>query len=121
MSYGETTQTDPDALLNLVRIISREAESLPSLIEAASEARWERPPSSEPADDTGRRVQGTHGDPTADVALNEARLHLSTVLSRAEVHLRHAAVTVCGVRRGIDRALSGYFGRDEEGGVPSND
>lgn len=104
-----------DRVTRLVRDAIAEAEALLRVLPAVLDARWERAPRSQgQANETGRRSKGPHSDPTTDVALDPARLHLSTVVTRGERHLADAVSRIRGVRRGVERALDHWQGDDSQ-------
>lgn len=90
-----------------------DAEAILALLDPVLEAQWD--PGRTPArNETGRRAQGGHADPTADVALDSDRLYMRSVVTRSGPSLAQAAYRLRGVKRGLQRALE-QWERDDEG------
>lgn len=62
-------------------------------------------------DDTTERSKGGHGDPTADVALDERRLALRDAVEEARLRLQIAATGVSAADRHLREALDAWAGR----------
>ena len=106
---------DPDdaRLVRLVTMARDDAEAILDLLAPVFDAQWERGRTPE-RNETGRRAKGGHSDPTADIALDEDRLHMRSVVKRARPSLAQAAIRLRGVRRGLERALQQWEGAGEE-------
>lgn len=100
---------------SLTKSLIAEAEALLALLPAALDVQYTRSPTAQgERNDTGRRASGAHADPTADLALEPRRMHLSTVLTRSEAHLSDAVIRVRGVRRALERALRYWEAQTDE-------
>jgi hypothetical protein len=106
--------TEDARLVRLARMARDDAEAILDLLGPVLEAQWDR--GCAPArNDTGRRAKGGHADPTADVALDEDRLHIRSVVKRAQGSLFQATYRLRGVRRGLERALDEWEGANDKG------
>jgi hypothetical protein len=91
----------------LIEHLREEAARLEKLWPVAVECQWMAAPrlSGVVAERKGR---GERVDPTAGVALDDARLALRTQIARSEALVRESVVNARGVRRGIEIALERY-------------
>lgn len=100
----------------LVRLVREEVEALTEALPAALARQWEASPVPRPREDTTERATGERpSDPTASTALDPRRIAVRETVLRAEEALRGAAVTVRGVRRGLEIAVARFDGDHLEG------
>jgi hypothetical protein len=99
--------------MTLAEQIKSTARELLLLAELAADAelvQWERSHAPTARDDTAERAKGGHGDPTADVALDEHRLSVRDAYKAAEFCLAGAAHGARAVRADLTRALAAWHG-----------
>lgn len=105
---------DPDEVrfARLLDLLTEECAQLAARLPAAIDAQWATAPVTRPREDTAERAKGLKSDPTANIVLDERRQHLRTQLVTSYALLRRAAVTVRGVRRGLEMSFAAWEGED---------
>jgi hypothetical protein len=105
-----TTPESPN-LVRLAALACEEAEALVALLPLLIEVQYDRSLAGMGAREAGtRRPVGGHSDPTADVAVDPARLYVRKVLGRSTPHLEEAVKNLRGVRIAAERALNTWEG-----------
>jgi hypothetical protein len=97
--------------MTLAEQIKRTAHSLLKLAELAADAefvQWERSYAPTARDDTTERGKGGHGDPTADVALDERRLGVRVAYDRALDVLTSAEHNARTAQANLTRSLASW-------------
>lgn len=89
----------------LVRAARDDLAALLPVLDICVDVQWERSPQPH-LDVSERKRTGSYNDPTAQAALDRARLGIRTTLARSERELTDAVVSLRGVRRGLELALA---------------
>lgn len=97
-------------LPEIVRSVAEEALELASLLDRAQGVQWSPAPIPRPRVDTTERSRGGHGDPTADIALDDRRLAVRAAVVSAEVALEKAVREMTAAQSAVRRSLARYYG-----------
>jgi hypothetical protein len=89
------------------------ARSLALRLRDAEAVQWMPSPRPLPrAEPTGRAKGNRPSDPTADVALDEARLALRSAVREGEVALAEATARLTTARRRVERSIDAWYGAE---------
>ena len=107
---------DPEhvALLNHLKTIRNEIDQIAALLPAAYDARWTASLRNRNHQETPRRTQGTHSDPTADVAIDTQRLDLSEAVSRLQTVTRFCANSLATARNRMACTIDAWEGVSDD-------
>lgn len=101
-----TTPNLPEPLRSTVAASLR----LGVLLNQSNDAQWEASPRPKPREDTAQRAKGGHGDPTADIVLDDRRLALREAVKDAEQSLKMHLAALRIAEENLEAALAGWNG-----------